>query len=89
MGRPVGTHILIKPLENDSLSDTVITDHVRLDYNKGEILALGSGEIEGQERITFDVEVGDIVYYTGKHGEIKLENEKLGLIKHNQIAYAK
>lgn len=87
-GHPVGTHILIKPLKNESLSDTIITDNVSFDYKRGEVIALGSGIVEGQEKIVFDIEKGDTVYYTGKHGEIKINGEKYGLLKHGQISYA-
>lgn len=85
-GKPVGTHILIKPIKEEEVNGILIQGE--FDYKKGEVIALGSGVVEGAEKIQFDIEEGDVVYYTGKHGEITVEGDTFGLIRHGQITYA-
>lgn len=87
-GKPVGTHILIEPMKVDDLSETIITDFVKTEYQKGKVLALGSGKIEGTEKIDWDIEVGDVVYYSGKGSEINTENGTKLFIRHGQIYWA-
>ena len=88
MGKPVGTYIQIEPLKRESSSSKIITDYARLDYSRGRVIALGSGVVEGDQKIDWDIEAGEIVYYTGTHATINAEGNKLSFIRHAQIIWS-
>lgn len=87
MGRPIGTYIQVEPLKREGSTSKIITSHARLDYSRAKVIALGSGVVEGDERIDWDINVGEIVYYTGTCATINAEGEKLSFIKHAQIIW--
>lgn len=78
--KPLGGHILVKPLEEDktTASGIVLPDTVDKEKpQKGKIIALGTGKVtDDGKKIAFNVKVGDVVIFKKySPDEIEIEDE--------------
>ena len=88
--KPIKDYILIEPLtrETTTASGIVIPDTVKEKPQEGKIIAMGLGKFneDGDERIPFEVKLGDIVMYKKWSGtEVKIEGKEMILVKEEDI----
>jgi len=88
--KPIRDYILIEPLgrETTTASGIVIPDTVKEKPQEGKVLAMGPGKFneDGDERLPFEVKVGDIVMYKKWVGtEVKVDGKDMILIKEEDI----
>jgi len=91
MLRPIGDHILVKPLEKEEVtkSGIVLPDSAQQKPQEGTVLAVGHGKYIDGKLVTFadmGVKEGQIVMFT-KYGptEIKIDNEEYYILDSNDI----
>ncbi|HHY03621.1 MAG TPA: co-chaperone GroES, partial [Thermoanaerobacterales bacterium] len=73
--KPLGDRIVIKVLENEEKTKggIVLPDTAKEKPQKGEVLAVGSGEIIDGKKVPLEVKVGDKIIYSKYAGtEVKL-----------------
>ena len=79
--KPLGDRVIVRPNEDDeqrTASGLVIPDTAKEKPQTGEVLAVGPGDIsDGGDRISLEVEIGDVVVYSKFAGtELKYEGEE-------------
>ena len=79
--RPLGDHVIVKPLKEDEItkSGIVLPDTVDKEKpEKGEVIAIGPGKIlDNGQRAAMSVKVGDkVVFKKYSPDEIKVEDRK-------------
>ncbi len=76
--RPLGNHIIVKPMEEDEVkkSGIIIPDTAKEKPSKGEVIAVGAGSVmEDGKRKPIDVKVGEKVLYSKYGGtEVKIDD---------------
>ena len=88
--KPLGGHIIIKPLEKEEVtaSGIVIPDTASKEKpQQGEVLAIGPGRLDTNgKRIPIEVKVGDKVLFS-KYGpnEVEHENETILVAEETDI----
>ena len=87
---PVRDYILIEPLtrETTTASGIVIPDTVKEKPQEGKIVAMGPGRFneDGDQRIPFEVKLGDVVMYKKWSGtEVKVDGKDMILVKEEDI----
>lgn len=77
--KPLGNHVIIKPLEKEEVtaSGIVIPDTASKEKpQQGEVIAVGSGKMNKEgKRIPLEVKVGDKVLFS-KYGPNEVDFEK-------------
>lgn len=76
--KPLGDRIVIKVLEKEEKTKggIVLPDTAKEKPQKGEVLAVGSGEIIDGKKVPLEVKVGDKVIFSKYAGtEVKLDDE--------------
>lgn len=89
---PLGSRVLIRPFTKDELENKSNFGIILPESNskekseKGEVLAVGPGEIDDGKRVPLVVKVGDIVVFS-RYGyeEIMVDEEEFYLIKEENI----
>jgi chaperonin GroES len=88
--KPLGDHIIIKPLTNEEITKAgiVLPDTVDKDRpERGEIIAVGPGRVlDNGSRSTMDVSVGQkVVFKKYSPEEIKINGETFLVINSSEV----
>ena len=88
--RPIGDHVIVKPLsaEETSAAGIIIPDTVDKERSeRGEVIAIGPGRpLENGQRGPMDVKVGDkVVFKKYAPDEIKIEKEEYLVIRIDDV----
>lgn len=88
--KPINDYILIEPLsrETTTASGIVIPDTVKEKPQEGTVISVGPGKFneDGDERISIDVKVGDVVMYKKWSGtEVKVDGKDMIFVKEEDI----
>ena len=86
--KPLHDHIIIKPIEEKTLSGIVLPETVdREKPEKGEVLAIGPGKLlENGQRAPMSVNVGDkIIFKKYSPDEIKVDGEDYFVISEGDV----
>ncbi len=85
---PLGSNVLVRPLENVQMSKggIVLPDSAKEKPQEGEVLAIGTGKwIEGK-LVPLDVVIGDKVLFTKyAPNEVKVDGEELYILEEKDI----
>lgn len=91
MLRPIGDHILIKPLSKEEVTKAgiVLPDSAQEKPQEGTVLAVGAGKYIDNKLVSFKemgIEVGQVVMFT-KYGptEVKIDGEELSILESNDV----
>jgi len=88
--RPLADRVVVQPIEREETfagGALVLPETAKEKPQQGTVIAVGPGpRDEDGDRIEMDVHVGDTVLYAKYTGtEIKLDNQKLLILKENDI----
>jgi len=88
--RPIGDHLIVKPLakEEKSVSGIIIPDTVEKERaERGEVVAVGPGRtLENGTRSVVDVKVGDkVVFKKYAPDEVKIDGVEFLVIKADDV----
>ena len=87
--KPLGDRVVVKPTGREEVSagGIVLPDTAKEKPQKGTVVAVGAGRKDDDgDRITVDVEVGDIVIFAKYAGtEFKLGDEDLLILSEKDI----
>ncbi len=91
MLRPIGDHVLVKPLDKEGVtkSGIVIPDSAQQKPQEGTVLAVGTGKYVNDKLVSFEdmgIKEGQVVMFT-KYGptEVKVDGEDLYILDSNDI----
>ena len=89
MFKPLNDHVLVKRLEQESVSKggIIIPDTAKEKPAKGRVIAVGSGKLDKSgKRMPVEVKVDEIVLF-GKYSgsEVKLNNEDYIILREDDI----
>lgn len=89
MFKPLNDHVLVKRLEQESVSKggIIIPDTAKEKPAKGRVIAVGAGKLDKSgKRMAMDVKVDEIVLF-GKYSgsEVKLNNEDYIILREDDI----
>jgi len=87
--KPLGDRVVVKPAEAEeqTKSGLFIPDTAKEKPQKGEVVAVGEGELKDDgTRLPIDVKTGDVVIY-GKYSgqDIKIEDVEYKILKASDI----
>lgn len=89
MLKPLGDHVLVKPLskEEKTQGGIILPDTAKEKPQAGEVVAVGPGRLlENGTRVQPEVKVGDKVIYAKYGGtEIKLESDEYLILREADI----
>ena len=88
--RPLGDHVIVKPLKENEItkSGIVLPDTVDKEKpEKGEVIAIGPGKLmDNGQRAPMSVKVGDkVVFKKYSPDEIKIDNEEVLVLNESDI----
>ncbi len=87
--KPLGDRVVVRPTEQETTtaSGLVLPETAKEKPQQGVVIAAGPGRRDDDgKRIAMDVEVGNSVLYAKYAGtEIKIDNEKLLILKESDI----
>lgn len=86
--KPLGDRIVIKVLEKEERTKggIVLPDTAKEKPQKGEVLAVGSGEIIEGQKVPLEVKVGDKIIFSKYAGtEIKMEDEEYLILRQSDV----
>ena len=86
--KPLGDRIVIKVLEKEEKTKggIVLPDTAKEKPQKGEVLAVGSGEIVEGKKVPLEVKVGDKIIFSKYAGtEIKLDDEEYLILRQSDV----
>ena len=86
--QPLADRVVVKPLEQESKtkSGIIIPDTAKEKSQKGKIVAVGKGKLDGGRLVPLSVKIGDIVLYKEYGGdEFKLNGEEVVVLKEEDI----
>ena len=87
--KPLGDRVVVKPTARDEISagGIVLPDTAKEKPQKGTVVAVGLGRKDDDgDRISVDVEVGDVVIFAKYSGtEFKLGDEELLILSEKDI----
>lgn len=86
--KPLGDRIVIKVLEKEEKTKggIVLPDTAKEKPQKGEVLAVGSGEIIEGKKVPLEVKVGDKIIFSKYAGtEIKLDDEEYLILRQSDV----
>lgn len=91
MLRPIGDHILVKPLNKEEVTKAgiVLPESAQEKPQQGTVLAVGTGKYLDGKLVSFEdmgIKVGQVVMFT-KYGptEVTLEDQDLFILDSNDI----
>lgn len=91
MLRPIGDHILVRPLNKEEVTKAgiVLPDSAQEKPQEGTVLSVGTGKYVDDTLISFKemgIEVGQVVMFT-KYGptEVKIDGEDLYILESNDV----
>ena len=87
--KPLGDHVVIKPLEAEdkTAGGILLPDTAKEKSTKGQVVAVGSGRVLPNGRVVPPaVKEGDTVLYTKYAGsEVKVEGKELKIVQESEI----
>ncbi|NLZ53102.1 MAG: co-chaperone GroES [Thermoanaerobacteraceae bacterium] len=86
--KPLGDRIIIKVLEKEEKTKggIVLPDTAKEKPQKGEVLAVGSGEIIEGKKVPLEVKVGDKIIFSKYAGtEVKLDDEEYLILRQSDV----
>ncbi len=86
--KPLGDRIVIKVLEKEEKTKggIVLPDTAKEKPQKGEVLAVGSGEIIEGKKVPLEVKVGDKIIFSKYAGtEVKLDDEEYLILRQSDV----
>jgi len=86
--KPLGDRIVIKVLEKEEKTKggIVLPDTAKEKPQKGEVLAVGSGEIVEGKKVPLEVKVGDKIIFSKYAGtEVKLDDEEYLILRQSDV----
>ena len=86
--KPLGDRIVIKVLEKEEKTKggIVLPDTAKEKPQKGEVLAVGSGEIVDGKRVPLEVKVGDKIIFSKYAGtEVKIDDEEYLILRQSDV----
>lgn len=86
--KPLGDRIVIKVLEKEerTVGGIVLPDTAKEKPQKGEALAVGSGELVDGKRVPLEVKVGDKIIFSKYAGtEVKIDNEEYLILRQSDV----
>lgn len=91
MLRPIGDHILVKPLSKEEVtkSGIVLPDSAQEKPQEGTVLAVGTGKYVDDTLVSFKdlgIEVGQVIMFT-KYGptEVKVDGQDLYILESGDV----
>ncbi|HQA60597.1 MAG: co-chaperone GroES [Tepidanaerobacteraceae bacterium] len=86
--KPLGDRIVIKVLEKEEKTKggIVLPDTAKEKPQKGEVLAVGSGEIVDGKKVPLEVKVGDKIIFSKYAGtEVKIDDEEYLILRQSDV----
>ncbi|GAQ25385.1 10 kDa chaperonin [Tepidanaerobacter syntrophicus] len=86
--KPLGDRIVIKVLkeEEKTKGGIVLPDTAKEKPQKGEVVAVGSGEIIDGKKVPLEVKVGDKIIFSKYAGtEVKLDEEEYLILRQSDV----
>jgi len=86
--KPLGDRIVIKVLEKEEKTKggIVLPDTAKEKPQKGEVLAVGSGEIIDGKKVPLEVKVGDTVIFSKYAGtEVKIDDVEYLILRQSDV----
>ncbi|MDI3480378.1 MAG: chaperonin GroES [Tepidanaerobacteraceae bacterium] len=86
--KPLGDRIVIKVLEKEEKTKggIVLPDTAKEKPQKGEVLAVGSGEIIDGQKVPLEVKVGDKIIFSKYAGtEVKIDDEEYLILRQSDV----
>ncbi|TYP54237.1 co-chaperone GroES [Thermosediminibacter litoriperuensis] len=86
--RPLGDRIVIKVLEKEEKTKggIVLPDTAKEKPQKGEVIAVGTGEIIDGKKVPLEVKVGDKIIFSKYAGtEVKLDDEEYLILRQSDV----
>ncbi|HHV82392.1 MAG TPA: co-chaperone GroES [Tepidanaerobacter syntrophicus] len=86
--KPLGDRIVIKVLKEEERTKggIVLPDTAKEKPQKGEVVAVGSGEIIDGKKVPLEVKVGDKIIFSKYAGtEVKLDDEEYLILRQSDI----
>ncbi|AYO31565.1 MAG: chaperonin GroES [Thermoanaerobacteraceae bacterium] len=86
--KPLGDRIVIKVLEKEERTKggIVLPDTAKEKPQKGEVLAVGSGEIIDGQKVPLEVKVGDKIIFSKYAGtEVKIDDEEYLILRQSDV----
>jgi len=86
--KPLGDRIVIKVLEKEERTKggIVLPDTAKEKPQKGEVLAVGSGEIIDGKKVPLEVKVGDKIIFSKYAGtEVKIDDEEYLILRQSDV----
>ncbi|MDD4569117.1 MAG: co-chaperone GroES [Tepidanaerobacteraceae bacterium] len=86
--KPLGDRIVIKALEKEEKTKggIVLPDTAKEKPQKGEVLAVGTGEIIDGNKVPLEVKVGDKIIFSKYAGtEIKLDDVEYLILRQSDV----
>jgi chaperonin GroES len=85
---PLADRVVVKPLEESEQmrGGLYIPDTAKEKPQQGEVVAVGPGRFEKDQRVPMDVKVGDRILY-GKYSgtEVTIDNEQLLILRESDV----
>ncbi len=86
--KPLGDRIVIKVLEEEekTVGGIVLPDTAKEKPQKGEVLAVGSGEIIDGKKVPLEVSVGDKIIFSKYAGtEVKMDDQEYLILRQSDV----
>lgn len=86
--KPLGDRIVIKVLEKEEKTKggIVLPDTAKEKPQKGEVLAVGSGEIIDGKKVPLEVGVGDKIIFSKYAGtEVKMDDQEYLILRQSDV----
>jgi chaperonin GroES len=86
--KPLGDRVVIKVLDKEEKTKggIVLPDTAKEKPQKGEVIAVGTGEIIDGKKVPLEVKVGDKVIFSKYAGtEVKIDDEEYLILRQSDI----
>ncbi|WP_422445028.1 co-chaperone GroES [Thermoanaerobacterium sp. DL9XJH110] len=86
--KPLGDRIVIKVLEKEEKTKggIVLPDTAKEKPQKGEVIAVGTGEIIDGKKVPLEVKVGDKIIYSKYAGtEVKIDDQEYLILRQSDV----
>ena len=86
--KPLGDRLVIKALEKEEKTKGVIVlpDTAKEKPQKGEVMAVGSGEIIDGKKVPLEVKVGDTIIFSKYAGtEVKIDDVEYLILRQSDV----
>ncbi|MGB9812046.1 MAG: co-chaperone GroES [Thermovenabulum sp.] len=86
--RPLGDRIVVKVIDKEEKTKggIVLPDTAKEKPQKGEVIAVGTGEIIDGQRVPLEVKVGDKVIFSKYAGtEVKIDDQEYLILRQSDV----